>query len=229
MEIRRYKRGEERAVWEVYFAATRESIARDYHAELIERWAPHDQDMSQWAERLARKNPFVAIVDKEIVGMAEIEMKGFINYFYVHPAWQSRGIGKALLATLESEAAKFGVSVILGRCECHRETLFPVERIPRDGDQIEYHPWPSGSEFQNAKDTEQRTRRRSECGCAASLTSSLDGSSNYEHFTDEHPVCGGATIGRSRVAQAYHQVRARASTAHRRNATVAAKASAHRP
>src|SRR5437773_1165485 len=37
MEIRRYSRGEESAVWKVYFEATRESIARDYHPDLIDR------------------------------------------------------------------------------------------------------------------------------------------------------------------------------------------------
>jgi putative acetyltransferase len=112
MEIRRYHRGEERAVWSVYFAATHESIARDYHPALIERWAPHDQNMLQWTDRLAQKNPFVAVVDNEIVGMAEIDPHGFIDYFYVHPSWQDRGIGKALLATLESEASKQRVNVI---------------------------------------------------------------------------------------------------------------------
>jgi len=112
MEIRRYKRGEEDAVWKVYFSATHESNARDYHADLIERWAPRDRDMNQWADRLAQKNPFVAVMDEEIVGMAEIETDGFIDYFYVHPRWQGRGIGKALLATLESEASKLGVNLI---------------------------------------------------------------------------------------------------------------------
>ena len=112
MVIRRYNRGEESAVWKVYFAATHESNARDYHADLIDRWAPLDQDTGQWADRLAQKNPFVAVVDEEIVGMAEIEPDGFIDYFYVHPRWQDRGIGKALLASLESEAAKLGVNVI---------------------------------------------------------------------------------------------------------------------
>src|SRR5215471_9749588 len=71
MEIRRYKLGEEAAVWTVYFAATRESVGRDYHPDLIERWAPQEQDMKAWGERLAQKNPFIAIVDGQIVGMAE--------------------------------------------------------------------------------------------------------------------------------------------------------------
>ena len=112
MEIRRYKVDEESAIWGVYFAATHESLARDYHADLIERWAPRDRDMKEWAERLAQKNPFVAIAGEEIVGMAEMEADGFIDFFYVHPKWQGRGVGKALLATLESEAAKLGVSTI---------------------------------------------------------------------------------------------------------------------
>jgi putative acetyltransferase len=54
----------------------------------------------------------VAVAGEEIVGMAEIESDGFIDYFYVHPRWQNRGIGRALLATLESEAAKSGLRVV---------------------------------------------------------------------------------------------------------------------
>ena len=112
MEIRRYRCGEEEAIWEVYFQATHRSIGRDYHPDLLERWAPRDKDMNEWAERLAQKNPFVAIVGGRIVGMAEIEVDGFIDYFYVHPDWQGRGIGKALLATLEGEAGKDEADVI---------------------------------------------------------------------------------------------------------------------
>ncbi len=124
MEIRRYNPGEEGALWNVFFAATHESIARDYHAELIERWAPRDRDLHQWAERLARKNPFVAVVNEEIVGMAEVEPDGFIDYFYVHPKWQNRGIGKALLATLESEATKSGAKVLLANVSITAKAFF---------------------------------------------------------------------------------------------------------
>ena len=124
MEIRRYNRGEESAVWKVYYTATRESNARDYHAALIERWAPHDQDMDQWTDRLAHKNPFVAVVDGEIVGMAEIEADGFIDYLYVHPKHQGRGIGRALLAALEMEAAKSGMRLIIADVSVTAKSFF---------------------------------------------------------------------------------------------------------
>ena len=124
MEIRRYKRGEEAAIWTVYFAATHESNARDYHAELIERWASHDQDMGQWNARLEQKNPFVAVADGEIVGMAEIDRDGFIDYFYVHPRWQGRGIGTALLGTLEAEAGAMEIRQIFADVSVTAKAFF---------------------------------------------------------------------------------------------------------
>jgi len=112
MEIRRYKSEEEPAIWQVVYRATHESNARDYHPELIERWAPRNKNMQEWAARLAETKPFVAVVDGTIVGMAEIDGDGFIDFFYVRPDWQGKGIGKALLKTLETEAARLRVQVI---------------------------------------------------------------------------------------------------------------------
>ncbi len=37
---------------------------------------------------------------------------GLIDYFYVRPRWQSKGIGKALLKTIEQEAARIGVDLL---------------------------------------------------------------------------------------------------------------------
>jgi putative acetyltransferase len=124
MEIRRYEIGEEEAVWAVYYAATHESLARDYHRDLLERWAPRDPDMNRWAARLAQKNPFVAIVDGQIVGLGEIETDGFIDYFYVHPKWQGTGVGKALFAALECEAAKAGAKVIFANVSVTAKSFF---------------------------------------------------------------------------------------------------------
>ena len=62
--------------------------------------------MEEWRERLKSKNPYVAVIDQKIVGFAELEADGHIDYFYCHQAYQAQGIGTALLKTLESEARK---------------------------------------------------------------------------------------------------------------------------
>lgn len=124
LTIRRYQRGEEPAIWNVYFSATHVSIARDYHPDLIERWAPRNQDMTQWAERLAEKNPFVAFVGDQLVGMAEIESDGFIDYFYVHPEWQRQGIGKALLERVEAEARSLGSTTVFADVSVTAKSFF---------------------------------------------------------------------------------------------------------
>lgn len=113
MTIRRYLPGEEEAIWQVYFRATHESNARDYHPDLLNRWAPADMDMREWASRLRAKNPFVALLDNQIVGMAELDDTGFIDYFYVHPDFQGQGVGSTLLTTIESEARAMNLDALV--------------------------------------------------------------------------------------------------------------------
>ena len=80
--------------------------------------------MRQWETRIAEKNPFVAVIDDEVVGLAELEGNGFIDYFYVHPKWQNQGIGKALLSRLEFEASQLGVSKLFADVSITAEPFF---------------------------------------------------------------------------------------------------------
>src|SRR4029079_5515302 len=107
--VRRYSLGEEAALWRICFEATWHCIGRDYHADLCERWAPHDKDMAEWAARVAEKNPFVAVVEGYPVAFAELEPDGHIDYFYCLSEWQGRRIGKALLCRIEEEAQRLGL------------------------------------------------------------------------------------------------------------------------
>lgn len=44
--------------------------------------------------------------------MAEVDAAGEIDYFYVHPDFQLRGVGKALLAVLGGEALREGCRLL---------------------------------------------------------------------------------------------------------------------
>jgi GNAT superfamily N-acetyltransferase len=109
MNVRRYRRGEEEALWRLYHDTTHLINGRDYTAEQVERWAPAEIDMGKWVERVRARNPFVAEEDGAILGFAELESDGHIDYFYCHHRWQRKGVGKALFRTLEDEAIRLGI------------------------------------------------------------------------------------------------------------------------
>lgn len=144
--IRHYAPGEEPALWRVYFEATWQCIARDYHPDLCERWAPHDKDMAEWAARLAEKNPWVAVVDGVVVAFAELEPDGHIDYFYCLPQWQGQGIGKALLRRLEDEARRLGLARLFAEVSVTAKEFFLARGfrvIEERHNVIQGHPAPN--------------------------------------------------------------------------------------
>ena len=156
MEIRRYRHGEEDLIWEVYFAATRVSVARDYHAELIERWAPEKQDMNAWAERLAEKNPFVAVVEGQIVGMAEIERRRIHRLFLCASGLAGARDWEGVVEATGSGGGEVGSENDFCGCECDGEGVFSGEGIQDFGSEEECDSRTFGAEF---SDGEMRTLR----------------------------------------------------------------------
>jgi len=112
IHIRRYQPGEEQAIWTLYFDTTHQVVARDYTAEQVDRWAPENDDLKAWKQKLARTKPLVAIIEDQIVGFAELEDDGHIDTFYGHYRWQRQGVGTALLEAVEAEAKRAGIEVL---------------------------------------------------------------------------------------------------------------------
>lgn len=50
----------------------------------------------------------MCLVEKTIVGYADLQPSGLIDHFYVHHAWQGRGIGGKLFSKLEEQAIEQG-------------------------------------------------------------------------------------------------------------------------
>ena len=106
MEIRRYHLGEEEEIWQLFYNTVHIVNQRDYTKEQIERWAPQNKDMKKWAERIKKKNPFVAVEGGEVLGFGELEKDGHIDCFYVHHNYQGKGVGSELYEAIEKEAIK---------------------------------------------------------------------------------------------------------------------------
>jgi putative acetyltransferase len=109
-QIRRYKPGEERALFEVYYSAIHLTASRDYTSEQIQAWAPRDLDMNLWENRIHSINPFVADLNGEVVGYADLQANGYIDHFFVSGTHSRRGIGSLLMEHLLEEAKALGLS-----------------------------------------------------------------------------------------------------------------------
>ena len=106
--------------------------------------------MDEWRERLAEKNPFVALVDENIAGMAEMDADGFVDYFYVHPAFQRRGVGSRLMEELVDEARQMHLSVLKADVSLTAK-VFRSNGLHRHRGTGQHHPPPPDTQFRDAQ------------------------------------------------------------------------------
>jgi len=104
--IRRFQTGEEETLWQLYRDTTHLINGQDYTNAQCEYWAPWDKNIGEWEGHVRIRNPFVAECNGAIVGFAELEPDGHIDYFYCHHQWQRKGVGTLLYDAIEREACR---------------------------------------------------------------------------------------------------------------------------
>lgn len=110
--IRRYRAGEESSLFDVYFTAIHLVASHDYTPEQVQAWAPRDLDVDLWAGKMREINPFVADLNGEIVGYADVQSNGYIDHFFVSGKHPRRGIGSLLMKKILSEAASLSIPLL---------------------------------------------------------------------------------------------------------------------
>ena len=108
-QIRSYQPGEEPLLRELFYSTVHNVNQRDYTVEQREAWAPQRYDANVWAARLAQSEPFVALHNEEIVGFADVQTDGYIDFFFCHQAYQGKGVGKVLMKHLLKTGKRYGV------------------------------------------------------------------------------------------------------------------------
>jgi putative acetyltransferase len=112
IHIRRYRPGEEGSLFDVYFTAIHLVASRDYTAEQVQAWAPPDLDMALWQKKIRGINPFVAVLNDEPVGYADVQSNGYIDHFFVSGNHSRRGIGSILMTRILEEASSLGLCAL---------------------------------------------------------------------------------------------------------------------
>lgn len=146
MEIRRYQEGEGREIWALFYDTVHKVNSKDYSTRQIMAWAPLRSAATAWNERLKQKCPIVAVHEGRIVGFAELENNGHIDYFYCAHDFQRKGVGTALLSTIEEEAKQLGVRELFTEASITAVEFFKSRGFEVSRKQIVEH---NGEKFTN--------------------------------------------------------------------------------
>tara|TARA_R110001592_G_C13011660_1_gene736789 strand:- start:521 stop:979 length:459 start_codon:yes stop_codon:yes gene_type:complete len=103
VKISPYHPGIEKKLFDVFRSAITQVCSKDYSAEQIQAWVPAQYEHAKWKKRIEAIKPFVATIDGEVVGYADIQSDGYIDHFFVGGSCQARGVGRALMNTLLSQ------------------------------------------------------------------------------------------------------------------------------
>lgn len=104
MHVRKFRVGDEAALFRVYYSAIHQIASRDYSAVQIEAWAPADLDGRIWETRIRGINPFVIEADGLLIAYADLQENGYIDHFFVSGDHPRQGAGRLLMETIHENA-----------------------------------------------------------------------------------------------------------------------------
>ncbi len=128
--IRSFRPGDAPALRSVFHAAVHCLACGHYSAEQLAAWAPAEYDASQWASRMQAIQPFVAVADGgAIAGYADLQPSpsGYIDMFFVAPAYARQGVGQALMAHIHAQAAQQGLVRLWADVSLAAEPFFAAQ------------------------------------------------------------------------------------------------------
>jgi len=109
VRIRRFRMGEEAALFGVFYSAVHRVARQDYTDQQVNAWAPSDLDQALWASHIRGLNPFVAEMEGGPVGYADLQPGGEIDHFFVSGFRPREGIGHRLMVRIDQQAEALGL------------------------------------------------------------------------------------------------------------------------
>ncbi|GLX78554.1 acetyltransferase [Thalassotalea insulae] len=110
MKITNYSSAYAKAIAELFYQAVHAIDASVYSEQQKQAWAPAPIDYQKWQQRLAIKQPLVALIDNQVAGFIELDPDGHIDCTYVLPKFQGRGVASTLIKYLLSKAQSLGLT-----------------------------------------------------------------------------------------------------------------------
>jgi putative acetyltransferase len=112
MHVRKFRLGDEAALFSVYYSAIHQIASRDYSRIQIEAWAPADLDGEIWATRMRGIDPFVVEADGLLIAYADVQENGYIDHFFVSGHHPRQGAGRLLMETIHESARRQSMEML---------------------------------------------------------------------------------------------------------------------
>jgi putative acetyltransferase len=125
--IRPFRSSDTPALIKLFRDAVHTINSQHYSPEQIAVWAPAEIDTNRWQVSLEKNITFVAEVDSQIVGFADMTHEGYLDRLYVHKDYQGRWIALYLMRAIEQAARELGLSKITTHCSIIAKK--PAERV----------------------------------------------------------------------------------------------------
>jgi N-acetylglutamate synthase-like GNAT family acetyltransferase len=120
--IRHAREDDAHEISAVILSALRETNAKDYAREIIER-IEHSFGPSSVVELIGKRTVFVAAIGSRVVGTASLD-GSIVRTVFVAPDVQAQGIGKLLMAEIERTARERNIAKLAVPSSISAETFY---------------------------------------------------------------------------------------------------------
>lgn len=138
MFLRVFRRNDKRHLQKLFFEVVHNIVHPGYSNDDLDRWAPLVPDRETW-NRLDEQHCYLVEHNKSIVGFGSLNTHGLLEWLYVHPMHQGKGIAKALVRQIERQVRKQNHQSISACVPINALGFFksigyaPAEEIPHAG------------------------------------------------------------------------------------------------
>lgn len=161
--VRAYQVQDALALRQVFFRSIRVTALSHYTPAQAAVWAPEEFDADRWESYMGRLQPFVAEVDGQIAGYADINKVesaqychvidhadtewGYLDHFFVAPEFGRLGVGNALMNAIHERAKAMGLNLLQVHASLSAQGFFErwgftvvlQEFVERAGQTLERH------------------------------------------------------------------------------------------
>ncbi|MEZ5607325.1 MAG: GNAT family N-acetyltransferase [Burkholderiaceae bacterium] len=124
MQIRSFSPDDVDALRAVFQSSVHELGRSFYTPEQLQAWAPQPDDRQAWALRLAANQPFVAVLNGQVAGFADLQASGYVDQFFVSGAFAGRGVAARLMQHILERARQQGLRRVFANVSLAAEGLF---------------------------------------------------------------------------------------------------------